>query len=83
MQAKPTSTKGKQPSALEPSPVDIEKHQKQIMVELQNDSVNHEAVKKLQELSFASREEDIESNFKGPDVVTNVCVKYPFLQLDQ
>lgn len=45
MQAKPTSMKEKQTSALEPSPVDIEKHQKQIMVELQKDSVNHEAVK--------------------------------------
>ena len=53
------------------------------MLELRKEPVNHEVVKKLQELSFASRVEDIGSYFKGPDVVTNVCQKYPFLQLEQ
>ena len=83
MQAKPKSKKGKLPAELEPSLDDIQKRHKQIMLELQKEPVNHEAVKKLQELSFASRVEDIGSNFKGPDFVANVCQKYPFLQLEK
>ena len=82
VQAKPKSKKGKQPAELEPSEADIKKHQKQIMLELRKQSVNHEAVKKLQELSFPSRVEDITSNFQGADV-KNICLKYPFLQLEQ
>ena len=27
--------------------------------------------------------EDITSNFQGADVVKNICLKYPFLQLEQ
>ena len=83
VQEKPKSKKGKRPAELEPSPNDIEKHHKQIMLELRKEPANQEAVKKLQELSFTSRVEDIGSNFKGPGVVSDVCQKYPFLQLEQ
>jgi len=83
VQAKPKSKKGKFPAELDLSSDDIQKHHKQIILELRKQPVNYKAVQKLQELTFASRAEDIASNFKGPDVVTSVCKKYPFLQLER
>lgn len=83
-EAKRKSKKWKSPAGLEEaSSKDIEKHQKQLMVELRKKTVNKEAVEKLQVLSFASRAEDIASNFQGSDVVKKICEKYPFLQLEQ
>ena len=83
-EGKRKSKKGKGPTALEGvSPADIEKHQKQLMVELRKKTVNKEAVEKLQLLSFESRTEDIASTFQGSDVVKRVCEKYQFLQLEQ
>lgn len=82
-EAKQKSKKGKGPAGLEEaSPEDIAKHQKQLMVELRKKTVNCEAVKQLQRLSFASRAEDI-ANFQGTDAVKKISDKYPFLQLEQ
>ena len=83
-EGKRKSKKGKGQAALdEASPEDIAKHEKQLMIELRKKTVNHEAVKQLQRLSFATRVQDIVNNFQGSDVVKKVCEKYPFLQLEQ
>lgn len=83
-EGKRKSKKGKGPAVLEEaSPEDIAKHEKQLMIELRKKTVNHEAVKQLQRLSFTSRVQDIANNFQGSDVVKKVCEKYPFLQLEQ
>ena len=81
--SKKSSAKGKKTAeAEEASPQDVEKHHKQLMVELRKKSINYEAVRKLQSLSFQSRAEDIASNFHGSDVVNAIVKKYPFLQIE-
>ena len=56
--SKKSSAKGKKTAeAEEASPQDVEKHHKQLMVELRKKSINYEAVRKLQSLSFQSRAE--------------------------